>query len=72
MIILIILGIILVVTSFTLKPIKIHYLNFQISLKSLSFVNCCIFSSAFKQIDAGTVGVTTLYGNADWYSKKWS
>jgi hypothetical protein len=22
-----------------------------------------IFSSAFKQIDAGTVGVTTLYGN---------
>jgi hypothetical protein len=46
-----------VVTSFTLKPIKIHYLNFQISLKSLSFVNCCIFSSAFKQIDAGTVGV---------------
>jgi uncharacterized membrane protein len=37
MIILIILGIILVVTSFTLKPIKIHYLNFQISLKSLEF-----------------------------------
>jgi hypothetical protein len=37
----------------------------------LSFVNCWgIFSSAFKQIDAGTVGVTTLYGNADWYSKK--
>jgi hypothetical protein len=64
MIILIILGIILVVTSFTLKPIKIHYLNFQISLKSWSFVNCWgIFSSAFKQIDAGTVGVTTLYGN---------
>jgi regulator of protease activity HflC (stomatin/prohibitin superfamily) len=30
----------------------------------LSFVNCWgIFSSAFKQIDAGTVGVTTLYGN---------
>jgi hypothetical protein len=29
----------------------------------LSFVNCWgIFSSAFKQIDAGTV-VTTLYGN---------
>jgi hypothetical protein len=30
------------------------------------------FSSAFKQIDAGTVGVTPYMECTDWYSNKWS
>jgi regulator of protease activity HflC (stomatin/prohibitin superfamily) len=65
MIILIILGIILVVTSFTLKTDQNPLSKFSNLFKIIGVLLIAggIFSSAFKQIDAGTVGVTTLYGN---------
>jgi regulator of protease activity HflC (stomatin/prohibitin superfamily) len=65
MIILIILGIILVVMSFTLKTDQNPLSKFSGLFKIIGILLIIggIFSSAFKQIDAGTVGVTTLYGN---------
>jgi Ca2+/Na+ antiporter len=65
MIILIILGIILVVTSFTLKTDQNPLSKFSNLFKIIGVLLIAggIFSSAFKQVDAGTVGVTTLYGN---------
>jgi hypothetical protein len=55
-----------VVTSFTLKPIKIHYLNFlQISLKSLSLLIAGVYSLQHlpSKLMLAQQGVTTLYGN---------
>lgn len=65
MIILIILGIILVVMSFTLKTDQSPLSKFANLFKIIGILLIVggIFSSAFKQINAGTVGVTTLYGN---------
>lgn len=65
MILLIILGIILLVTSFTLKTDQNPLSKFSGLFKIIGILLIVggIFSSAFKQIEAGTVGVTTLYGN---------
>jgi regulator of protease activity HflC (stomatin/prohibitin superfamily) len=67
MIILIILGIILVVTSFTLKKDQNPLSKFSTLFKIIGvlLILVGIFSSAFKQIDAGTVGVKSLYGNVE-------
>jgi regulator of protease activity HflC (stomatin/prohibitin superfamily) len=65
MILLIILGVILLVTSFTLKTDQNPLSKFSGLFKIIGILLIVggIFSSAFKQIEAGTVGVTTLYGN---------
>ncbi|MEZ7498874.1 prohibitin family protein [Flavobacterium sp. Arc3] len=67
MIIIIILGIILVVTSFTLKKDQNPLSKFSTLFKIIGvlLILVGIFSSAFKQIDAGTVGVKSLYGNVE-------
>ncbi|WP_339918584.1 prohibitin family protein [uncultured Flavobacterium sp.] len=67
MIILIILGIILVVMSFTLKTDQNPLSKFSNLFKIIGILLIIggIFSSAFKQIDAGTVGVKSLYGNVE-------
>jgi regulator of protease activity HflC (stomatin/prohibitin superfamily) len=67
MIILIILGIILVVMSFTLKTDQNPLSKFSSLFKIIGILLIIggIFSSAFKQIDAGTVGVKSLYGNVE-------
>lgn len=67
MIILIILGIILVVMSFTLKTDQNPLSKFSSLFKIIGILLILggIFSSAFKQIDAGTVGVKSLYGNVE-------
>ncbi|PKH66131.1 band 7 protein [Flavobacterium sp. ALD4] len=65
MIILIILGLILVVTSFTLKTDQNPLSKFSNLFKIIGILLIVggIFTSAFKQINAGTVGVTSLYGS---------
>jgi regulator of protease activity HflC (stomatin/prohibitin superfamily) len=65
MIILIILGIILLVTSFTLKTDQNPLSKFSNLFKIVGILLIVggIFISAFKQINAGTVGVTSLYGS---------
>lgn len=65
MILLIILGIILVVTSFTLKTDQNPLSKFSNLFKIIGILLIVggIFTSAFKQINAGTVGVTSLYGS---------
>lgn len=67
MIILIILGIILVVMSFTLKTDHNPLSKFSGLFKIIGTLLIVggIFSAAFKQIDAGTVGVKSLYGNVE-------
>lgn len=67
MIILIILGIILVVMSFTLKTDHNPLSKFSGLFKIIGILLIVggIFSAAFKQIDAGTVGVKSLYGNVE-------
>ncbi|WP_016990101.1 prohibitin family protein [Flavobacterium sp. ACAM 123] len=65
MILLIILGIILVVTSFTLKTDQNPLSKFSNLFKIIGILLIVggVFTSAFKQINAGTVGVTSLYGS---------
>jgi regulator of protease activity HflC (stomatin/prohibitin superfamily) len=67
MIILIILGIILVVMSFTLKTDHNPLSKFSGLFKIIGILLIVggVFSAAFKQIDAGTVGVKSLYGNVE-------
>ncbi|TDE06097.1 prohibitin family protein [Flavobacterium hiemivividum] len=67
MIVLIILGIILVVMSFTLKTDHNPLSKFSGLFKIIGILLIVggIFSAAFKQIDAGTVGVKSLYGNVE-------
>ncbi len=67
MIVFIILGIILVVMSFTLKNDHSPFSKFANLLKIVGVLIIVIgfFSSAFKQIDAGKVGVKSLYGNVE-------
>lgn len=66
MILFIIIGIILLVVGFTLKNNVSNPLSkFSSTLKIIGFVliTLGIFSSMFKQIDAGKVGVKSLYGS---------
>jgi regulator of protease activity HflC (stomatin/prohibitin superfamily) len=65
MILLIILGIILVVTGITLKDKANPLSKFSGSIRIVGFLVIAlgVFSSMFKQIDAGKVGVKSLYGN---------
>lgn len=65
MILFIILGIILLIISFTLKGNVNQFSKFSNVLKIIGFLSIVlgIFSTMFKQIDAGKVGVKSLYGN---------
>ena len=65
MILLIILGIIFLILSFTLKNNLNSFSKFSGSLKIIGvlLIILGIFSSMFKQIDAGKVGVKSLYGS---------
>jgi len=65
MIFLIIIGIILIIASFVLKSNVNQLSKYSTIFRNIGFlvVLLGIFSSAFKQIDAGKVGVKSLYGN---------
>ena len=65
MILFIILGIILLIISFTLKSNVNQFSKFSNVLKIIGFLLIVLglFSTMFKQIDAGKVGVKSLYGN---------
>jgi len=63
MILLIILGIILLIVGFALSQKVNAFSKFAGLLKIVGFILLVlgIFSSMFKQIDAGEVGVKSLY-----------
>jgi regulator of protease activity HflC (stomatin/prohibitin superfamily) len=66
MILFIIIGVILLVVSFTLKSnVSNPFSKFSGTLKIVGFslIVLGVFSSMFKQIDAGKVGVQSLYGS---------
>jgi len=65
MILLIIIGIILIIVGFSFKDVTNPLSKFSRILRIIGFVVILlgIFSSMFKQIDAGKVGVKSLYGN---------
>ena len=65
MIVLIILGIILVVVGITIKDNANPFSKFSGTIRIVGFLVIVlgVFSSMFKQIDAGKVGVKSLYGN---------
>jgi regulator of protease activity HflC (stomatin/prohibitin superfamily) len=65
MIVFIILGIILLIISFTLKNNVNQFSKFSQTLKIIGtlLIVLGVFSSTFQQIDAGKVGVKSLYGN---------
>jgi regulator of protease activity HflC (stomatin/prohibitin superfamily) len=65
MILLIILGIILVIAGITLKDNTNPLAKFSGTIRIVGFLVIAlgVFSSIFKQIDAGKVGVKSLYGN---------
>ena len=65
MIAFIIFGVILLLLSFSLKNNPNPFSKFSNSLKIVGFLLIAlgIFYSMFKQIDAGKVGVKSLYGN---------
>lgn len=67
MIVFIILGVILLLLSFSLKNSTNPFSKFSNSIKIVGFLlfGLGIFSSMFKQIDAGKVGVKSLYGNVE-------
>lgn len=67
MIVFIIFGLILLLLSFSLKNNPNPFSKFSNSLKIVGFLLIAlgIFSSMFKQIDAGKVGVKSLYGNVE-------
>jgi regulator of protease activity HflC (stomatin/prohibitin superfamily) len=60
-----IIGIILIIISFTLKNNENHIAKFANLFKILGIVIILIglLSSSFKQIDAGKLGVKSLFGN---------
>lgn len=64
MILLIIIGVILLIASFTLSQNPTPLSKFSPILRIVGFlmIALAIFSSMFTQIDAGKVGVTSLYG----------
>ena len=66
MILLIIIGVILLIVSFALKSnVSNPFFRFSSTLRIIAFLVIAlgIFSSMFKQIDAGKVGVKSLYGS---------
>jgi regulator of protease activity HflC (stomatin/prohibitin superfamily) len=65
MILSLIIGVILIIISFTLKANESPLSKFSNLFKIIGFVVILIglMSSAFKQIDAGKVGVKSLFGN---------
>jgi regulator of protease activity HflC (stomatin/prohibitin superfamily) len=66
MILLIIIGVILLIVSFAVKSNASNpFFKFSSTLRMVGFIVIAlgIFSSMFKQIDAGKVGVTSLYGS---------
>jgi regulator of protease activity HflC (stomatin/prohibitin superfamily) len=65
MILSLIIGVILIIISFTLKANERPLSKFSNLFQILGFVVILIglLSSAFKQIDAGKVGVKSLFGN---------
>ena len=65
MIVVIILGIILVVASMAIKDNTNPLSKFSGTIRIVGFLVIAlgVFSSMFKQIDAGKVGVKSLYGN---------
>jgi regulator of protease activity HflC (stomatin/prohibitin superfamily) len=67
MIAFIIFGVILLLLSFSLKNNATPFSKFSNSFKIIGFLLIAlgIFSSMFKQIDAGKVGVKSLYGNVE-------
>lgn len=67
MIAFIIFGVILLLLSFSLKNNPNPFSKFSNSLKIVGFLLIAlgIFSSMFRQIDAGKVGVKSLYGNVE-------
>ena len=67
MILLIILGIILLIVGFALSQKVNVFSKFARVLRIVGFVLIAlgIFSSMFKQIDAGEVGVKSLYGSVE-------
>ncbi|PWA06645.1 prohibitin family protein [Flavobacterium laiguense] len=67
MILFIILGIILLILGFTLSNNVNPFSKFAGLLKIVGFVLIAlgVFSSMFKQIDAGKVGVKSLYGSVE-------
>jgi regulator of protease activity HflC (stomatin/prohibitin superfamily) len=67
MITLFILGILLFLVSYSLKSSVSSYSKYAQSLKiaGILIIILGLFSSMFKQIDAGRVGVQSLYGNVE-------
>lgn len=67
MITLFILGIILLILSYSLKSSGSSYTKYAQTLKisGIALLILGLFSSMFKQIDAGRVGVKSLYGNVE-------
>jgi regulator of protease activity HflC (stomatin/prohibitin superfamily) len=67
MITLFILGIILLILSYSLKSNSSSYTKYAQTLKiaGILIIVLGLFSSMFKQIDAGRVGVKSLYGNVE-------
>ncbi|MEY4433203.1 MAG: hypothetical protein RLZZ44_1337 [Bacteroidota bacterium] len=67
MIVFIIFGLILLLLSFSLKNNPNPFSKFSNTIKILGFLLIAlgVFSSMFKQIDAGKVGVKSLYGNVE-------
>ncbi|MBA0883940.1 prohibitin family protein [Flavobacterium undicola] len=67
MILFIIIGIVLVIISFNFKNNLSPFSKFSGLLKIIGFLLIVLgaLSSAFKQIDAGKVGVKSLYGNVE-------
>jgi regulator of protease activity HflC (stomatin/prohibitin superfamily) len=65
MILLIIIGVILIIVSFTLKNGESQLSKFSNTFKIIGvlIIALGVFSSMFKQIDAGKVGVKSLYGS---------
>lgn len=65
MILFVILGIVLLIISFSLKSSLNQFTQFANTIKiiGLAIIFLGVLSSVFKQIDAGKVGVQSLYGS---------
>jgi regulator of protease activity HflC (stomatin/prohibitin superfamily) len=63
----IILGVILLILAFTLKNNNNPFSKFSrlLSIIGVILISLGLFSSMFKQIDAGKVGVKSLYGSVE-------
>ncbi|TWI03254.1 regulator of protease activity HflC (stomatin/prohibitin superfamily) [Flavobacterium tiangeerense] len=65
MIVFIILGVVLLVFSFTLNTTSNSFSKYSVALKAVGvlLIFLGVVSAVFKQIDAGKVGVKSLYGS---------